>query len=295
MQKFKNYMLPVAMISGAVFHRWLVEFAFLMPWLLFLMLLFSFVRIAPREIRFNKLHVRLLSIQLFGSLVLYGVLRIWNPVVAESVFICVFAPTATAAAVITGLLGGSIGFLTSYVLASNILVSITAPILFSYIGVNGDLPFWVSVWGICRKVMPILLFPLVLAWLIRWLTPKLQLWMTERALIPFYLWAISLTIVTGRTVSFLAGQEDPNYVVEFSIAGLTLLICWLQFWTGRTLGRRAGDQISAGQALMQKNTILAIWMSQIYLSPVASVGPAAYILWQNILNSYQLWKKGKKS
>ncbi|MCD8186314.1 MAG: transporter, partial [Rikenellaceae bacterium] len=57
----------------------------------------------------------------------------------------------------------------------------------------------------------------------------------------------------------------------------------------------AGDPVSAGQALMQKNTVLAIWMSQIYLSPVASVGPAAYILWQNVLNSYQLWKKGKKS
>ena len=28
-----------------------------------------------------------------------------------------------------------------------------------------------------------------------------------------------------------------------------------------------------------------------YLNPVASVGPASYVLWQNIVNSYQLWIK----
>ena len=44
----------------------------------------------------------------------------------------------------------------------------------------------------------------------------------------------------------------------------------------------------------QKNTILAIWMSQAYLNPIASVGPASYVLWQNIINSYQIALKNHR-
>ncbi|MDR0954584.1 MAG: transporter, partial [Rikenellaceae bacterium] len=80
MQRFKNYMLPVAMIVGALERSWMAEAAFLMPWLLFFMLLFSFARIAPREVTFSRLHLLLLSIQLFGSLAVYAALRGWNPV-----------------------------------------------------------------------------------------------------------------------------------------------------------------------------------------------------------------------
>jgi bile acid:Na+ symporter, BASS family len=30
-----------------------------------------------------------------------------------------------------------------------------------------------------------------------------------------------------------------------------------------------------------------------YLNPIASIGPGAYVLWQNIINSYQVWLKRK--
>ena len=44
----------------------------------------------------------------------------------------------------------------------------------------------------------------------------------------------------------------------------------------------------------QKNTILAIWMAQTYLNPLSSIVPAAYVLWQNLINSYQLWRKQRR-
>jgi BASS family bile acid:Na+ symporter len=43
-----------------------------------------------------------------------------------------------------------------------------------------------------------------------------------------------------------------------------------------------------------KDTILAIWMAHTYLNPLASVGPGSYVLWQNVINSWQLWKKRKR-
>jgi BASS family bile acid:Na+ symporter len=279
------------MIVGALSHRFLYQLMPIMPWLVFLMLLFSFARIAPREVKFNRLHLLLLAIQLVGCLGVYALIYPWNPLLAQAAMICVMAPTATSSAVITGLLGGSVGFLTTYIIACNLFVSTAAPVIFSYVGVHRELPFLESAWIIARQVMPILIFPLLTAWAIRWLSPRMQRWFERMSQAPFYLWALSLTIVTGQTVHFLFEQEDPDYVAEWSIAAAAAVLCFVQFRLGRWLGRRTGDPVSAGQALMQKNTVLALWMSQMYLNPLASIGPAAYILWQNILNSWQLWRK----
>ena len=37
--------------------------------------------------------------------------------------------------------------------------------------------------------------------------------------------------------------------------------------------------------------LLAIWVAYTYLSPVISIAPSNYILFQNIVNSWQLWQR----
>ncbi len=98
----------------------------------------------------------------------------------------------------------------------------------------------------------------------------------------------------GRTVSFLVRQERSHYFTEALTVGIALIVCALQFYTGRRLGRRFGSAVAGAQGLGQKNTILAIWMAGIYLDPIASIGPASYVVWQNIVNSYQIWRRGDK-
>ena len=44
----------------------------------------------------------------------------------------------------------------------------------------------------------------------------------------------------------------------------------------------------------RKNTVLAVWMAQSFLNPLSSIAPTAYIVWQNFVNSYQIWKKDRK-
>lgn len=73
------------------------------------------------------------------------------------------------------------------------------------------------------------------------------------------------------------------------------LACGLQFVIGRRIGARCGDKVAGAQSLGQKNTVLAIWMSLTYLNPVASIAPAAYIAWQNTVNSIQLYYHAKKA
>jgi BASS family bile acid:Na+ symporter len=63
---------------------------------------------------------------------------------------------------------------------------------------------------------------------------------------------------------------------------------------GKSVGRFFHSTIEAGQALGQKNTAFAIWIAYTYLNPVASVGPGCYILWQNIVNSWELWQHRRK-
>jgi hypothetical protein len=54
------------------------------------------------------------------------------------------------------------------------------------------------------------------------------------------------------------------------------------------------SSITAGQAFGQKNTSLGVWMAQTYLDPLSSLGAAAYIIWQNIFNSVQLFVAAHK-
>ena len=295
MLKFiKNWILPIAMLIGALTYKWVSMLSFLTPYMLFVMLLLTFCKISLKDIRFHPAHIWLLLIQLIGSIGLYYLLLPFDAVIAQGAMLCIIVPTATAAAVITGLLGGKVGFLTTYVLFCNIAVAIAAPIYFSLTGANETLSFLQSVWYICQKVLPILLFPLIAAIALRRITPKIHKALLSIPQLAFYIWVVALIIVTGMTVKLMIQQRSDDFRAEVGLLIVSLVLCCLQFLVGRRIGKHYGDAISAGQGLGQKNTILAIWMAQTYLHPLTAIAPAGYILWQNIINSYQLYKKGKK-
>ena len=293
MKKLKDWMLPVAMLTGALTYQWMERLSFLTPYLIFAMLLITFSKMSWKDIRFHPAHLWLLLIQLVGSIVVYFVIRPFNEVWAQGALVCLLAPTATASVVITGMLGGNVGFLTAYVLFCNMAVAIAAPVYFSLIGVHDELFFMQSIGYICQRVIPILIFPLFIAIALRKWVPKAHRILVRIPRLSFYLWAVALTIVTGITVQFVLNNDNPDYRTEIGLAVIALLFCCMQFLAGRRIGRRYGDPISAGQGLGQKNTILAIWMAQTFLHPIVSIAPAAYILWQNIINSYQIWKNNR--
>jgi BASS family bile acid:Na+ symporter len=289
----KDWTLPIAMAVGILFHRPLGAISFITPYLIFVMLLLTFSKLSPRDIRLHPLHGWLLLIQLGGCVLVYGALRFFSPVAAEGALICVLAPAATSSVVITGMLGGNVAFLAAYMLVANLGIALFAPVLFSFIGAHSELPFIESFFYIFRQVFTLLILPMLCAWAMRKVTPRLHGKLVSVHGLSFYLWAVALTIVVGRTVVFLIDQPNPDYKEEIFIALAALVICVVQFLGGRALGRRYGDAVSAGQGLGQKNTVLAIWMAQSYLNPIASIAPASYVAWQNIINSYQLWRKRK--
>lgn len=295
LQRLKTYMLPIAIVTGALFYKYVELASFLTPYLIFFMLLITYCKLSIRNMRISPLHFWLLVIQVFGSLLIYYVLLPLDSMVAEGAFICVFAPTATAAAVITGMLGGDIACLATYSLISNMTVAFASPIIFSFMNAHGSMPFWESFLIICKQMIPLLILPFVAAIFLRRFFPKAHNALQNRQSISFYMWAVSLTIVMGKTVSFIIKQGSGNIKEEILIAFFALIVCVAQFALGKWVGYKNNNLIAGGQGLGQKNTVLAIWMALVYLHPLSSIGPASYVVWQNSINSWQLWKKQKSS
>ncbi len=307
----KNWTLPVAMVTGALGYFFLANvsfvtpakpcinslIAFLTPALIFAQLLLTFCKVEVRDLKPKTWHGWLLLFQMVSCLMV-AVLLVCFPMgetyreVFEGAMVCLICPTATAAAVITGKLGGSAASLTTYTLLSNLLAAVAVPLVFPLVEPHEGLTFFAAFLKILGKVFPLLLCPFFTAWLLRAFVPKVHQWLLGFHDAAFYLWAVALAIVSGQTVRSLV-NSDASAFVEVLIAFAGLVACCLQFFLGKRIGGHYGERISGGQALGQKNTVLAIWMAYTYLNPLSSVGPGSYVLWQNIINSWQLWKKRK--
>ena len=165
-------MLPIAMILGAILYNPITVLNEKLPHLtqalIFAMLLVPYCRISLRELRIERLHIWLIAIQII-------------------------------AAVITFMLGGSLTTLATYSLLSNMTVALLSPIIFSFIGIHTDIPFTESFFTICRQMIPLLIFPFITAIALRYLLPRVHYMLSKSQSLSFYLWAVSLTIVMGRT------------------------------------------------------------------------------------------------
>lgn len=317
----KDYTLAIAMVIGVAGFRWLHLLSPSLPVLIFFMLFFTFCKVNPVDLRLHKWHWLLLVFQLVCSVVVYYALRPLDDALAQGIMLCFIMPSATAAPIIAGKLGGSIQSLTSFTMLSNIATAIVVPAFFPLVNPAADMSFWIASLHILRKVSPLLLGPFFAAWLLRLAYNAVQrkrgtgkVFSLNRRLaeMPFYLWAMSVVVLMAQVTNSLL-YADYDLWVAFAQAGGSLVACLLQFYIGRKIGERypsvphgedyqdvliSSDintadpvlqtRISAGQALGQKNTTLGVWMANTYLNPIAAFGAAAYIIWQNLFNSWQL-------
>ena len=130
---------------------------------------------------------------------------------------------------------------------------------------------------------------MALAYIVKHFIRPLHRWIVSVKDLSFYMWGLSLAIVTGTTVKNIVHADTSAHFLCL-IAGMGLVLCLVQFAVGRYLGHFFNRTQEAGQALGQKNTNFAIWIAYTYLNPLSSVGPGCYILWQNVINSIELWQ-----
>ncbi|MBQ5854456.1 MAG: transporter [Alistipes sp.] len=283
--------MPAGMIVGALLCRQIVALdiwsgGWLTPSLIFVMLFFTYCRVDITRMRVTMMHFWLFAAQIIGSMALYTLCLPLGQTIAQGAMICALAPIAMAAVVIGGMLGANIENMTTYSLLCNIGTAFVAPFVLSWVG-NGEC----TLVQILSKVAPLLIAPFVAGQLCRLLTPRLAGWVADHSRVSFYIWLVSLSIVVGRTTAFVIDHSTTEAQTEIILAIVAAVICVAQFILGRKIGAKYGDTVAGGQSLGQKNTILAVWMAQSFLNPLSSVAPTAYIIWQNIVNSYQIYKK----
>lgn len=309
---FKLWTLPLGMFAGVgiylMFHyipllsplKVLANGAedYIMPFMIFVMLFTTFCKVNPREMRIRRWHVVMILFQLVCCLAVALPVHYFPDfgysVVAQGALVCLIAPTGTAAAVIAGRLGGNETTLTTYTIVSNLVAAVMIPLVFPLVELHSAGSFAEQFALILRHVFPLLICPFLAAWALREFAPKAHALVVKFCgSLAFYLWGVSLVIAIGLTLrSVVNSHFNPHVLVLLALSGL--IVCAWQFGTGKLVGRHYNDYISCGQGNGQKNTLLAIWTAYTYLSPVISVAPSCYIVWQNIVNSWQLWAKGKR-
>ncbi len=303
----KNWMLPVAMTAGVAVYLCYAHIPALaplkapsdhiakaaMPVLIFLQLLLSFSKVAPRDLHFTRWHLKALLFQVVTCAAITGITLLFcngDPsvkVILEGIIVCLVCPTATAAVVITTKMKGNAANITLYTLVSNFAAAILCPLLFPLLEPHAGFGFVAAFLRILKKVFPLLICPFLLATAFRLWMSKVQQWLERNAGAAFYLWAVALMLVTGQTARSLVNSPE-SVSVKIIVAVCSLAVCLLNFFTGKKMGDSENDRITAGQGLGQKNTVLAIWVALTYLNPLCALAPGAYVLWQNIFNSIQL-------
>jgi BASS family bile acid:Na+ symporter len=268
----------------------------LLPVVIFIMLYITFCKIQIDDLRPRTWHFILqgIRIALSGLAVLAVSLTVDpnNKLLWEGVFICVICPTAAAAPVITEKLGGSIASMTVYILIANVVTSIIIPMFFPMVEKNAAITFMMAFWMVLKRVLAVLVIPLCLALLTRRFLPKVAQWCRERKNLSFYLWSFNLSIIMGLAFKSIMHAPVSGFTLVM-LCTIPLVISVLQFAIGKWVGGFFGDSISAGQALGQKNTVVGIWLTLTFLNPYAAIAPCAYVIWQNIINAWQLWYKQK--
>ena len=308
---FRKFALPCSLVLGALGYLIFANVPFLqplgdavgprlvelMPVVLFALLYVTFCKIEIKEMKPKAWHFVLQLIR--TSLALLMVIAIClfgknyeTKVILEGAFICFICPTAAAVAVVTEKLGGSIGSLTTYTVIANIFTMIIIPSLFPMVEKGADVSFLYMSMMVFRNVTTVLVVPLILALLSRRFLPKFVAQVKSVKDLGFYMWCFNLTILMGETLRNILHATVSGWILALLLI-VPLLVCLIQFCIGKAVGRHYGDSISAGQALGQKNTIVGIWLTLTFLNPLAAVAPGAYVVWQNLVNGWQLWYKEK--
>lgn len=305
----KDWTLPVAIVVGTTVYltfyyvpqldhlgnRLGPVMDIIFPMMVFVTLFITFCKVDFHQMMPHRWHAGVLIAQLL--LVAATVVAILclpdtsttSKLLLEALLTCIIGPSAAAAPVVTGKLGGNISTMTTYTILSSVVSAVLIPLVFPLLEQTVHVEFLTAFLIILQKVSIVLLLPLCLGWLVQHYWKQLCRLITSLPNLSFYTWAISLSITTGITVKNIVHSAAPLSLL-LAIAAATFVLCFVQFGIGRGIGRKLGEEVNAGQGLFQKNTALSIWVAYMYLNPVASIGAGCYVLWQNIINSLELWQ-----
>lgn len=267
-------LLPQAQVLS-----WLIQY------LVMLMLFFSFLDVSFSVQTFRPSTFLVLAANVLIAFASYGALQAFDHNLAVVAFLTGLTPTATAAPVVMGFLGGQVDYVAAAMLLTNVSVACLVPFLLPW---AAGASMAISTWEVLQAVVVVIGVPLVASQLAHRLPHGAQAVLRRGKRLSFPLWLAALVLIAAKTTAFVLNNLAAAPTL-LAIAATALVICAVNFSVGALVGGPTYRR-EASQALGQKNTTFAIWLGLTFLSPLAAMGPAFYVVFHNLYNSFQLYR-----
>lgn len=286
---YKNYSPLIAILLGLIGYRWLAPLAGTIPYTIVGMLFFTFLSFDFKKLSLSRSLLMIYLGQILMGLLSYILLKPIDSTIAVATMMCIITPAATASTTLTRLMGGDESLSASYIVISHVGITLLAPFVFGLLGERHRVDFSLSL-DILSRLIPMIVIPIASGYVVQQLVP--QRWVhasLPKKKIPFILWVVSACLIIAQMAKELT-QDGGSYALILLLSGIALLLALLQFFLGAYLGRhlRGSSPVALRQALGQKNTALGIFLVITYIDAVSAIALAAYIVWQNIINSIYL-------
>ncbi len=296
MHRYRQYVLPAAIVLGLLLHSVCALLAPMVPFLIFTILFLTFSAVDLRQLRLQKIDLWLMAYQVVVATVLYMGIT-WaggGKVLAEGIMMGALTPVAASSTVVACMLGANRQTMTGYSVIGNLFTAIVAPVFFTLIGDHPEQSLGTAYLLMLGKIGSTLALPFFLALALQLLLPKVNQAVARYTSWSFYVWAVALLLTIGQTIHFIFNHGSGNWHIIGILGGAAMIICIAQFRLGRQLGKHYGDPVSGAQLLAQKNSAMGIWMCGVFLTPLSSVFMAFYSVFQNLYNAWQLATYKKK-
>jgi BASS family bile acid:Na+ symporter len=276
--------LALVMLLGALLPQANV-LSPLIPYLLVIMLFFSFLDITINRHSINKGVVGILLANIGVAFAAYVLLKPFDTDLALVAIMTGITPTAIAAPVIVSFLKGRVEYVIASVLLTNVVIAVLIPFLLPIVVGKG---VEVSTVAVLQSVFFVVFVPLLLSRGFAYLPPKAQMLIRSGKSYSFTIWLFNLFIVSAKSASFIMEDVSLSAIILFKIALVSLVICIVNFGLGALCGGRDYKR-EASQSLGQKNNSFTIWLSLAFISPLVALGPTFYVIYHNLYNSFQLY------
>lgn len=281
----KSLYLFLAIALGSIIYQ-AEYFSFLIRYSLMGMMFLSFLNLEINRNLFQLFHLKVLLANILLGITAWGICKVLLPDLATSAFLLGIMPTAIAATVIIGFLGGDTPKVISSVLVTNIGIAAVLPWILPFIS-SQEFNFQPS--DILGPVLTTVLLPLSLALFITYLLPTLQKRLLPFQYLSFYLFVSNVFLASAKGSHFIRFQLGGEIGILLQLGILTLLMCTINFLTGHGLGGKKA-YLAGQQSVGRKNTMFGVWVALTFFSPLDALGPICYIFFQNVWNSYQIHK-----
>ena len=282
-----------ALLQGAFKFSWSAGGADLSVWFIRIALMLMFFQICLQinlaGLRPRREHLKILLANILMGVAPFLVLKkLGFETLALAAFFTGITPTANAAPVVMGFLGGKVEFVLAGFTITNIFIDIILVALLPFISGGGSFGFALKV---LLQIATLVGIPIILAAIARRANKNARNIALRLRTFNFGLWCSTLFVIAARAEMFFENTPDISLGISAKIALLSLAICAANFYTGKKISRRRYARESS-QTLGQKNTTLTIFLALVFggqNAALVSLGPTFYVLWHNLYNALQMY------